>query len=531
MRKKVFCLLLSLCVLISMFPMVALADTDDVNITIASDGSVSGLPTGCTWGGLSDKTLTIDGCTDITSLEVELGAANDSSQTFKLVVNTDCSIGKLDYKKNSSKLVIQGSGALTIGEIRGFDGEYTEIESEYPSLEIAEGARVVINNNLYILGYDSNGGHLYVNGSLEVNASDELTSGVTVGFSEIGVSGSLTINAPKAGSGLLSHGEKKKNGEYNFKDILVIKQGGTIDIKTSDGVAMCVYRSYIYENDNPDLTSAFDIPDGYLGTTYATVLNKLADDAQVELMSAVAGRNGERGTTSYHIEGGITEYSDKSSYPAEVKLPAEDDGTELTPTGGHSKSEWCSVITEDSIGGSVELTGDFVRIASNAYARKGKELTLTPEPADGYTLKALYINDEPAGQTPYVFTISEDVKVKAEFEKTQTQLIKEAREYASSIKLIAKSKLVTTANGKKAVKVYWYDKNGKTLSFDGYEIYRSVKKSSYGKKPIFTTNKTQYLNTAVKKGTRYYYKVRAYKQIADIKLYSDLSTQAWRRVK
>lgn len=523
MRKKVFCLLLSLCVLISMFPTVALADTDGVNITIASDGSASGLPTGCTWGGPSDKTLTIDSPADIASLKVTQGAAYGSSQAFKLVVNAECSIGKLDYENNSSEFVIQGSERLTIGEIQGFGGEYS-------TLKIDEGANVLMNSILYIGGSGSNGGHLYVNGSLEVNASDELTSGVTVGFSEIGASGSLIINAPKAGCGLHSRGENT-NGQYNFKNILVIKQGGMIDIKTSDGFAIYVFRDRIYENDNPDLSSAFDIPDGYLGTTYATNLKKLEDDAQMAVMSAVAGRSGGMDTTLYHIEGGITEYSDKNSYPAEVKLPAEDDGTELTPTGGHSKSEWYSVITEDSIGGSVELTGDFVRIASNAYARKGKELTLTPEPADGYTLKALYINDEPAGQTPYVFTISEDIKVKAEFEKTQTQLIKEAREYASSIKLIAKSKLVTTAKGKKAVKVYWYDKNGKTLSFDGYEIYRSVKKSSYGKKPIFTTNKTQYLNTAVKKGTRYYYKVRAYKQIADIKLYSDLSTQAWRKVK
>ena len=70
------------------------------------------------------------------------------------------------------------------------------------------------------------------------------------------------------------------------------------------------------------------------------------------------------------------------------------------------------------------------------------------------------------------------------------------------------------------------------MNFDGYEVYRSVKKNKgYGKKPIFTTENTKYLDPAVEKGTRYYYKVRGYKEIGESKLYSNWSTKAWRHAK
>lgn len=101
----------------------------------------------------------------------------------------------------------------------------------------------------------------------------------------------------------------------------------------------------------------------------------------------------------------------------------------------------------------------------------------------------------------------------------------------AAVKIVAHTKL-TKVDGKKAVKVYWNGKDGAELNYDGYEVFRSVKKNSgYGKKPIFETKKEAYWNTAIKAGNTYYYKVRGYKVVDGEKVYSDWSTKAWRTVK
>ena len=70
------------------------------------------------------------------------------------------------------------------------------------------------------------------------------------------------------------------------------------------------------------------------------------------------------------------------------------------------------------------------------------------------------------------------------------------------------------------------------MDFDGVEIYRSTKRNSgYGKTPFFTTEKDAYYNTAIKKGTTYYYRVRGYVVIDGQKYYTDYSRKAIRTVK
>ena len=77
----------------------------------------------------------------------------------------------------------------------------------------------------------------------------------------------------------------------------------------------------------------------------------------------------------------------------------------------------------------------------------------------------------------------------------------------------------------------WYAKSGKTMDFDGVEIFRSTKRySGYGKEPIFETSKDAYYNTAIEAGTKYYYKVRGYVMVDGEKCYTDWSAKAWRTV-
>ncbi len=95
----------------------------------------------------------------------------------------------------------------------------------------------------------------------------------------------------------------------------------------------------------------------------------------------------------------------------------------------------------------------------------------------------------------------------------------------SKLSIIAK----TTAK-KGAITVTWSVKR-KTSSVDGYEIWRSKKYSSRYYKIYTTTKKSYKDNRGLKKGTRYYYKVRAYKIVDGQKITSNWSNRARRIAK
>ena len=104
-----------------------------------------------------------------------------------------------------------------------------------------------------------------------------------------------------------------------------------------------------------------------------------------------------------------------------------------------------------------------------------------------------------------------------------------------SYELVARSMACKSPSGKKAIRIRVYDKNGlSTDFFDGIEIYRSTKKNTgYGKKPIFVikSGKSSYYNTAIKSGTKYYYRVRGFVIIDGQKYYTDYSLKAIRTAK
>ena len=98
-----------------------------------------------------------------------------------------------------------------------------------------------------------------------------------------------------------------------------------------------------------------------------------------------------------------------------------------------------------------------------------------------------------------------------------------------SLKITASS---TAAKGSITVK---WKVVGDYEAADGMRVYKSTKMNSgYGATPYFITKKgaMQYKNTKeLKKGTRYYYKVRAYVEIDGVKYYSDYSNKAYRIAK
>ena len=112
-------------------------------------------------------------------------------------------------------------------------------------------------------------------------------------------------------------------------------------------------------------------------------------------------------------------------------------------------------------------------------------------------------------------------------------LFAEAKLAVAEVKAVESLKITASSvAGKGYIKVKWTVK-GDSAAADGYQVYRSTKRNSgFGTKPYFTTKNKTYKNTkSLKKGTRYYYKVRAYKVVDGKKVYSDWSNKAYRIAK
>lgn len=87
---------------------------------------------------------------------------------------------------------------------------------------------------------------------------------------------------------------------------------------------------------------------------------------------------------------------------------------------------------------------------------------------------------------------------------------------------------VSSTAGKRKITVKWKKVTGASR----YVIYRATKKSGkYKKIATAKSSKRSYTNSRLKKGKRYYYKVRAYRTVKGKKIYSDYSGYTTKKVK
>ena len=128
----------------------------------------------------------------------------------------------------------------------------------------------------------------------------------------------------------------------------------------------------------------------------------------------------------------------------------------------------------------------------------------------------------------------EDGFVADDFDKAYTELVAAETllglNQESPAKAVESLKITARSTAKKgSITVKWTVKG--EADIDGYQIWKS-KKANSGYKKAFTTTKKTYKNSkGLKKGTRYYYKVRAYKVIDGKNVYSDWSNKANRKAK
>ena len=145
---------------------------------------------------------------------------------------------------------------------------------------------------------------------------------------------------------------------------------------------------------------------------------------------------------------------------------------------------------------------------------------------------AEYTDYKTAGFNYNVTTIN-DGFVADDFDQAYTDLVaaetllglnNNPADAVEALKITAKS---TAKKG--SITVKWTVKG--EADIDGFEVWKSTKHSKGYKKAFTTTKKTYKNSKGLKKGTRYYYKVRAYKVIDGVKVTSDWSNKARRVAK
>ena len=166
------------------------------------------------------------------------------------------------------------------------------------------------------------------------------------------------------------------------------------------------------------------------------------------------------------------------------------------------------------------------------FSEDGKTVNITVK--DGYEIEEVLVNGTSKGKVTSLSDLKTGDKVEVKVVKKKvTPTIEDVKAELANVtteNFKANSAQVKMKNGKKAIKITW--KNTSGAKFDGIEIFRSTKKNSgYGKKPIFTSKSGKFYNTSIKKGKRYYYKVRGYMELDGVKYYSTWSTKAYRTVK
>ncbi len=253
--------------------------------------------------------------------------------------------------------------------------------------------------------------------------------------------------------------------------------------------------------------------------------------------------------TNYYVgtEEQINEKAEEAKSGDAIEVIKGDIALQVAASGVKVSNTGRGIVTVNDVnveeGNTVTTAGSYTPIHSTIQkpiieAGEGAEVNLnsggntaTIIISDGYKLVDVTVNGVSKGTVTTLTGLKTGDKVVVTTEKllTETELLKLS---IDNIKLAARSKLVTLKNGKKAVKITWKTVEGEEVEFDGVEIYRSVKRySGYGKKPIYTSKSGRYFNTAIKTGTKYYYKVRGYVMIDGQKYYTSYSLKAWRTVK
>ena len=382
------------------------------------------------------------------------------------------------------------------GEIYGTEGILTPIYAD-----TFDGSNE-IKENLYWIKKDSEISLENLNKDEEtyvVASEDEILSVSTFGKSKSNISGDLISN--------ISCTDEKVGAKYTR---FINEKGVEIEIEgTSDKTVMidCSEKSMkVAGLSNINLCAKYD------GFEIKKEL-KLENEESIKIQFKDNNNN-----PCLEIE-----YSDTKSQNAVIPFKQSNSGGITDKT----------IHIVNSNGGTISPSG-------SSQIKYGASQTFTITPDEGYEVEDVLVDGKSVGAvTSYTFeNVTANHTISATFKKKETGSSADSdnNQTAAAAKIKAgvektTIKLKSTFSKKNNIQLNWTKSAG--YKMDYYQVYRSTKRySGYGSKAYYQTStgtKNFYINTKeLKKGTRYFYKVRGVRLINGEKVYTHWSNKAWR---
>ncbi len=311
--------------------------------------------------------------------------------------------------------------------------------------------------------------------------------------------------------------------ETNLVASFSVKPSETIEWLPATSVTLA-QGSTVYDLLNKALTSAGMSCIG-AESNYVSAITKGSE-------TLAAGDKGPYSGWMYSVNGtapnvGIRDYKLKDG--DRVTFYYVEDWREEPSTGG-----WIDTTGQNPVISLTDENGQSgTAFGTAAYDKNSGILTIVP--AEGYQVKDVLVNGVSKGAANEIrglIGLTASDKITVVFEK-QAQEPSEA-EAEARIKAGVENttiKLRSTFSKKNNIQLKWTKSKG--YKVDYYEVFKSTKRfSGFGTKAYYKTStgtKNFYINTKeLKKGTRYFYKVRGVRVINGEKVYTQWSNKAWR---
>lgn len=312
---------------------------------------------------------------------------------------------------------------------------------------------------------------------------------------------------------------------------------GRIEFNITSGEFTSTYASAIYEYEVDEDTedsgvTTLNIAGGTFTSAenYPSILtsDSLRESGKVE----VSGGDFNRQVESQYLADGVSAYTRADGTITIAAQTASGQTPSIAPTPGYHWEEQADGTfreVEDVYIPTTPTTqlptieaGDNATVTLGSY---GTVATITV--ADGYELVDVTVNGVSQGKVTFLYGLKTGDKVVVTTKKIQTaEEIRNAKLKAGveATTLTARSKAY-----KGRTKITWTKSWGYMV--DGYNVYKSTKRDS-GYVWMGKTKKMYMYHTKnLKKGTRYYYRVKGYRTIGGEKVYTQLSKRAIRTAK